>query len=385
MPAVIWRPASGVLGASLFRTPGYPTFVWLLGGNATIGLVIAAQCLMGGLLNPILTHRLASRVADARVATVATWVVAIDPATVGHDLLVATETLTTTCLLVGLLVLARCWARVRRQEAVPVSWAIGLGLLLAAGALVRPAMVTLIPTVAVLLAVGGRSRRALASAALVALVAAVPVSAWYVRNVRVADVHAFATVSDQNALDYGVTAAVVDHDGWSVLGHPDRLARLQREELATGVGGPQRTEHGLDGPKGTSAGTRLIRDHPVGAIVVAAWGLGRTVLAGGAPLFEAHLPSGVWRALSVPAKVTTTAWAVLLDVAMVVGAAVAFRDRSGRLLAVTATPIVVVLVTAFGPGEYLRFRVPVVPCIGILAGVAVSTFKDRRRAAAHRG
>ena len=375
MPSVVWRAHSGALVDSVYRTPGYPAIVWLVGGAAWLAWVIVLQCVLGGVVNVALTERLGRRLAGPRAAIVAAWIVALDPASIGHSLLVATETVATTGLLIATLLVHRLWTSLRasvpaRTVAFEASQA---GLVLGLLALIRPSMAVLLLPIAVGLAAARRSRAAVVVVAIVVGVALVPIGGWFIRNETVARTGTLARVDGQNLLDYGQAAEIVDLHGVSILDRPGVVQIRAISALPRGDASPVAPDQVDRDPARTNriwrrTGLRLLRQHPAGAVLVAGHSLVRTVVAPGTNLFRGQFSSADWKTARPVIDIVAGAWIGLFDVVVAWAVVRSIRRRRWELLAFTAGLAALVLAGQSGAELYLRFRVPVVPSLAILAG-----------------
>lgn len=125
-----------------FRPPGYPAFLafWLAIGAGTLGIRLAQVALSAW--STVLMYRLGGRVGGERVGRVAALLFAFDPVLIAFSHRLWSETLFLTLLL---LVLDRLTREPESGRWTP--WALA-GVLLGAGALVRPMLVTFLPFLA---------------------------------------------------------------------------------------------------------------------------------------------------------------------------------------------------------------------------------------------
>jgi 4-amino-4-deoxy-L-arabinose transferase-like glycosyltransferase len=163
----------------LARTPLYP--LYLAGVYAVAGVrpwvAILGQILFAaGTL--LLVHRLAARWFGPKTGCVAAALYAIDPHSIVGACALLTDTLYTFLLLASVVLFLESLETRRRVGAVAA------GLLLGAGALIRPVGLFLIPVYALVVVFAGRRALgiAVATATMVAVASALPVLPWMIRN-----------------------------------------------------------------------------------------------------------------------------------------------------------------------------------------------------------
>lgn len=381
LPSVLWAPSGAIESLSLARPPAYPLLIALAGGPDRITLVVLVQCLVGGALTPWLVHRLADRVAGARAATVAALVAILDPASMGHHLLIASETLAAALVAAALLAVHAVVAAIDDDRS-PLVPATAAGALLAALALTRPNLVVLAPAAVALVATGrwGRPRAGLAAAA-VAVVALVLVGGWVVRNDQVAGRPVLSTVAGQNLHDFGLAASATEAGDIRTVATTQEefdaalRAAAAREQMPPPIDGD--TISVATDRRWSAEGLALMRDHPRGALVVAGRAAARTAVAPSTELIAAHLPPGVRSVVDRPLRVGGVLWLVGLWGFALAGAVALGRDGRRLDLALLAGTVVLVLATSVGPWMYARFRVPVVPALAVLAGIGATQLLER--------
>lgn len=388
-----WSPDAATLDDSLLRTFGYPVFVWLASfGSLDPTLVVIAQVLLGGAVNVALTAAIARRVmgpstATATTAAVAAWIVALEPASVGHSLLVAAETLAVTALLVTTLAALRAIdASDQGDDRGTMRWCAATGALLALTAMVRPEWVFAVPIVVAVVAVG-RSRRTLRAAAALLAGSAVVLAPWSIRNATATgDPLLFSTATGQNVFVAGVAAEATDRgelivapwrSGDWMQGLEEAAARVERTHRPPDAHDVVRRD-----ARWSSVGRQLLLEHPVGHARVAAASLIRTALAPSHDLVvtaASASPGGtIDRALGVGA--------VLVLAVMYAGFArgVPVVAGRGRRAAVALVPVAAFLILTAGPHSYSRFRVMAVPAIAVTAGAGVNAAWAKRATGATR-
>lgn len=402
---------------SLYRPPAYPAFLWLssLGDPSRVLLIVLVQVLVGGLVNVALCYRLGDLVAGRAVATVAALLLAVDPVSVSHSLLIASEVLTTTFVIGGLVLIAEAQRRPRLRDRALLAAAAGgaLGL----GSLVRPVALYLIPLGIVLALVapgavaaadGERRRRPLATpaswatAGALLLGAAIPAGAWMARNQAISGRPLYSTVQGENLVLYGAGAAAAERGQIRLRYADGGTADPSINSVDPGIGpradraaaralglDPDRVPASVrlsprfaaETDRALSAeGLDLLVHHPRGIVIVGAYGGARMLLLPGASANVDQLRPSL-RVGPVRALVWAWAigWVVLVDVGAVVGAFVLRRRTSGWSLALIVVPLIYYLLASAGTFAYVRFRVPVSPLLCILAAAAVVWVDDRRR------
>jgi len=214
--------AAGAGYEGTFRPPGYPIFLafWLAIGAGTLGVRLAQVALSAW--STVLMYRLGSRFGGERVGRVAALVFAFDPVLIAFSHRLWSETLFLTLLLLVLDLLTRDpeggrWTR----------WALA-GVVLGAGALVRPMLVTFLPFLALWLAwtawlgrrTGGRLalREPLLHFGAIVVFCFAVILPWTLRNERVTGT--FVLIDSNGPFNFLVgsqqEAAFVDKDDrWS--------------------------------------------------------------------------------------------------------------------------------------------------------------------------
>lgn len=383
LPSAIWSPGDAVLTATLFRPPGYPAVLALTGGSDHVIAVVLLQCVLGAVAIVWLAHRLAGQLAGPVAAATAAWICALDPASLSHQLLVASETVAAVALLGAAVAAARTVEAVRHGVA-PWRTAALVGALAALATLTRPNLVVCLPWFALAVALPRPRRRALAAAAVVLIVGTVPVAAWVVRNDRVAGSPVLSTTFGQNVAELALAAAATDEGrlgGLSVAQEEyDRVTRAMapRVGLSPPVAGD--TASIATDRQWTREGRAILGRHPRGALVVASTGVLRAAGAPGTSLLVEHLPEPVAGPARVPLLVLGSIWVAGLWAAAAIGALELARRRRWSELALLAGTVVLVLVSAAGPWLHPRFRVPIVPLLAVLAGIGVARLLDARAA-----
>lgn len=365
LPSGLWSPAAAVASATLARTPAYPSFIWLTGGTHGDGWTVVAQCVLGGAINVWLVHRLATRAVGIRAATTAAFVCALDPASVRQASLIATETLAATGVVLVLLGAQACRGAIRAHRP---PWIAAAGTGAAAGlvALTRPNLVVLVVVGAALVAAAAPLRRTLGPAALVLAVALGAAAGWTARNDHVGHEAVLSTIGGQNLTDFGLAAVAAERGSlrWSDLDRSQlnlEINRLARTEgLSPPVDGD--TFSGATDRRWRAEGLTLLRHHPAGVATVAGQGTVRALAAPG-------VADG-------PGRVVAVGWLLAVEAAAAAGAAVLVRRRRWWDLALLAGTALTVLLASVGPWMDVRFRVPIVPMLAVLAGLGATVAVD---------
>ena len=187
---------------TLIRLPGYPLFLaacFAVFGAGNYGAVVAVQ-MVGDLAGCALLGMLAERLAGRRAGLAAIWLAALCPFTANYSVVVLAETLSVFCVVVALLAFER-WDALGRAWA----WVVVLGCALSGAVLLRPDEGILAAAILpVMLWVGLRRRglglgRRIAPVVVAALLVAIPLCLWTVRNWRV--FHVFQPLAPRYAND----------------------------------------------------------------------------------------------------------------------------------------------------------------------------------------
>lgn len=382
LPRALWSPDAAVVTSTLWRTPVYPAFLWATGGSSHLTLVALVQCLVGGALNVWLVHRLGRLLLGPTAALVAAVICAVDPAALGQTLLIATETLTTTWLLLLLLATATLLRRADAGQPLLLAAAAagGAGALLA---LTRPNLLLLIPATAALVALAGRRRPSVVAAATLLAVGLVPVGAWIARNDHVAGSPVLSTVAGQNLVDFGFAATAHDQGRigfWTT--DAQRVSRAvaslpETRGLTTPVDGD--TASVATDRAWRGEGWAALRSHPRGALTVVIATSTKTALAPGTGLLSPHLPDRAQRWLADPLRVAGAAFIVAVDLAALAGVVDLVRRRRWRDLWLLVGTLAIYLASSMGPWFSVRFRVPILPIVALLAGAGVAWARGRPR------
>lgn len=356
----------------LRRPPGYPLFVRLVFDvfGQHYAPLVATQLALS-VVTVGLVYWLAGLILARRVAVLAALLLALDPASIIFANQMLSETLFALLLTLGLGMIM-----LGRQRAEPVLLVVA-GLVLGVATLTRPVAEYLpLLLVAAFLVIGlaGRRPQSLALSAALLLGFAVPVGGWIVRNAERTGVPTLSTIDGHNMLDYRAVGALSEsgEHPWDARTELARRlsARIHPGENAAEVSRAQ-----------MSLGLKVLAEQPVGA--AKSWASGEFRLLGGPAKTEtAMLLTGRQTVSGAPLRALVLVdqlLALLLVLAAGAGMllVLARRVQHGSLWPLIATVVYLVVISG-GPEAYSRFRVPVTPCLAILAAAALA-------AAAHAG
>jgi hypothetical protein len=331
-------------GLKYAQTPGYPLFLATLSALLpdTVLAIRVAQGILAG-LGTALIYVLGERLAGRGPALAAAAIYAVDPLLVVSAGLLYAETL--AALLVTLAVLA-AW----RGGGNSLGSSGLAGLLLGALALVRPVGLILVPVVAAWTALKASRRRAAAHIGLVLAAAALVLAPWMYRNYRlqgrlapiaVAGTH-MAPVAAGDVAEEGLTVSILKKVWTDPVMVAGRTARqfLQFWELT-----PSRLT--TDDPKQRAA---LHRHDPR---------LPRAAL----------MPTGPRDLVSMVASMLEFGLALI-------GLVLLGRTRPAAALLLGAVTITYALGYALFVAK-LRYRIPILPLVFVLAGVGACALVAR--------
>ncbi len=212
---------AGVLKPTLIRLPGYPLFVaacFKVFGDANYLAVLWAQVVVD-LATCLLLAATAARIGGRRAGMWTLWLAVLCPFTANYAAVVVAECLSMFCVALAFYALER-WVTAWREDAGWVWWALLVGFALMGAVLLRPDQGLLaVAVVPAMLWVGWRvgahistqtararmghpdALQRVAPAVLAALVVALPLGFWAVRNWRV--FHVVQPISPKYANDPG--------------------------------------------------------------------------------------------------------------------------------------------------------------------------------------
>jgi 4-amino-4-deoxy-L-arabinose transferase-like glycosyltransferase len=343
------RTPFGIPHPSLWKAPLYPLWVGALYsvGGVHPGWVKGAQVLCGVAVI-VLSWLLARRLFGPRVATIAAFVVALYPMTFQFEELLYSEAIATPILL---LVLLLAWTRTPTPRRAALT-----GVALGIAMLTRPSFGTLGAAILIAWIAATGWRRGIALSAVAALVAALVIAPWTVRNHRVDG--GFVPISIQDAALYGVFNDDAAHDqvhpwAWRAVPHGS-LTILTR-----------RTSDHEFRSRLQKLARDYISDHPSSVIKAFWWnGVNRTFDVRTPPSAQYEAPHegriawvsklGAWCYLFVGLAALAGLWRL--------------RARRGLVLAVLA--LFLATAVAYTGDGGTRYRAPLEPLIAMLAVVA---------------
>jgi 4-amino-4-deoxy-L-arabinose transferase-like glycosyltransferase len=361
---------------SAFRPPLYPValaLVHLLGGGWDGGRLLGAVL---GVVTVLLVMLVATRIWGRRVALVAGTLVAVFPPLVALNASLLSESLFLP-LVLGVLLSTLEYRRTRRLR-----WAVLAGVLCGLAALTRVNGLLLVVAAAAG-TWGGRprwSRRALVAPALIALVAAVTVTPWVVRNTFA--FHRFVGISTQS----GYALAATYNRASARLHPPGRPLQTQRlaifRDLYNTGGGE--LDEGERGSRLTHSALTFAAGHPGYVAQTLLWNTLRVFdLQHDGVRYDLSFQAGYLQAIGdkrlaspvVPASVYLT---VILALAGAILEALAPRGQRAPWF-VWLFPVLMAL-PAIAVYGIPRYRSPIDPFAAMLAAVALVGLLDRLRA-----
>ena len=379
----------------LFRTPGYPAFLAACGATGPWGYGIAQafQVLLDVLL-VYLTYVLGVWLISESVGLWAAAFQAVSFVAALGSLLILSDSLFAFLMTTALLLLVR---HLRRGTWWPVALA---AVVTAAAAYVRPVGFIFVP-IAVLVLLARRGR--LANAGGFALVFAVLVIPWCIRNYVVAGYAGFSSVGEHNLLYYEATGVTAKVRGVSTLEAREDLDSLFRQRRAAlNIPANSAEAARLQG----RMGREIVLSHPGTWLVVHVKTSVNSLLPAGTGLLEilgitsgSHgtlsvlHTEGIWSAVkhyfSFGPGLAAVLWIVpelvLLAVRYLACLAYAVRQLWRQKLNWGAAGWLVVLtILAFvlvaGPAAVPRFRAPVEPLVNLGAAAGLVWLARRRSA-----
>lgn len=380
----------------LYRTPVYPALIaviYLLTGKS-VSAVIFIQIIFGSLLSASMVP-LAGRLGfSSRVGRVAGLVLAVDPLLVLTGYQLITETVFVLLLLLAFWALANFFDKEDRR------WLAGAAVLIGLASLTRP-INQFLPIILTLLFLikAGKLRFDLAwKNALIFLIISMAITySWALRNYLRTDVWTLSAIGDFNLLYYRAAGVIAEEEGLTVDEAQARLRQQMADEVEDGY---------LD-----SAGEiELMRekaltiffDYPLATLTVHAKGVVKVFANPGFNLFciiletqdigtDAHgnmvgckskdgsgLFNQVIGTLSNMnlAEKTAVALEMLILTGMYLGAVNGmwklFKAKQWFPLYFLLGPIVYFVVLSAGGESVSRFRIPFLPFLAVLMGIAFS-------------
>lgn len=344
-----------------------PLFTLVLSGASLLGIdTTLGHRLVNVLLGVALVAAiglLARELASPRVGLGAAAVAAVYPHLWINDTAIMPESLYSLLVVLALLVGYRLW----REPSLRL--AVCLGVLVALAALTRSEGILLFPFVAlpfVLLAQGADRRAKLRLGGAIAIVGAVLLAPWLVRNLTTFDEPTFMATGSGHVL------AIANCDrtyGGELVGYWDQRCSIAASPLS---------EESVVDAAARRQGLEYIRSHKADAVLVAAVRVGR-VWDVFRPLQNVELNATFERRGLWPSRLALSAYFLLLIPASY--GLWALRRRRipispivGLFVALTVTSAVSIGIT--------RYRAPADAVLPVLAAIGVDAWLGRRRSAA---
>jgi 4-amino-4-deoxy-L-arabinose transferase-like glycosyltransferase len=342
----------GILHAGAWKAPLYPAWVgfWYAIFGHHPELVRLVQVPVGATMIP-LAWLLARRLFGSRVATVAAFVVAVYPLAWQYEGLLYPESLD-VALTTALLVLTLTGTPTRRR-------AVGFGLLLGVGLLLRPTSEFMLLGLLVAWGIKVGWRRGITLTVIATVLSLLVLAPWTIRNAIV--MHGFVPVSMQDAALYGTFNSVSAHDkafpyAWRADPAPDAYLFDPRHPLPDVTLRKRLIHNALS----------YISAHPVSVLDAFFWnGLSR--------LWDIRHRS---RSLSeVPyegrSRVVTELGLDIYDVLLPLCLLGLWRVRRRRSLALGVLAMALAASIVFTVASGTRYRAPFEPLIAVLACAGV--------------
>jgi 4-amino-4-deoxy-L-arabinose transferase-like glycosyltransferase len=332
-------------GAAYAQTPGYPLFLAVLSSllpNSVLAIRLAQGILAG--LGSVLVYVLGERLAGRGPALVATAIYAVDPLLVVSAGLLYAETLGAILLMLAVSAASRAGANSVRGSALT-------GVLLGTLALVRPVGLVLVPVVAVWVALNVPLNRAAIHLSVVVTTTLLVLSPWTYHNYRVHGRLVPIAVAGTHTAP--VTTREVSRDGLTVSilktlwNDPARFAgRTARQFVQFWELTPSRLT--TDDPRRRSVLHQQDSRLPKTALV----------------------PAGPRDIVSMIASTLEFALAL-------VGLVPLWRKRPSAALLISTVTVTFALGYALFVAK-LRYRIPILPLVFLLAGVGAWHLAARR-------
>lgn len=350
------RTPFGIPHPSLWKAPLYPLWVGALYsvGGVHPGWVKAVQVLCGVAVI-VLSWMLARRLFGPRVATVVAFVVALYPMTFQFEELLYSEAIATPILLV---VLVLAWTRAPTPRRAALT-----GLALGLAMLTRPSFGTLGAAILVAWIAAAGWRRGIGLSVVAALVAALVIAPWTIRNHHVDG--GFVPISIQDAALYGVFNDEAAHDPvhpWAWRPVPRGYLQILRQPTS---------DHGFRSRLQKLA-RAYISDHPTSVFKAFWWnGLNRT--------FDLRTPPSAQYEAPFEGRIgwfsKLGAWCYLFVGLAALAGLWRHRARRGLVLAVLA--LFLATAVAYTGDGGTRYRAPLEPLIAVLAVAAFASVRIR--------
>jgi len=371
------RSSGPPLEPETIRTPAYP--VLLSGLYQIVGIrphgVVVIQIALS-LVTMLAGYRIATLLFGARAGLLTAIFLVLDPVSLYYSQVLLTETLFGAALTLSLL-----WM-VRGSRDPSFSYPCWVGLCLAVATYTRPTgyyLGLLFPVVFFIAARQSQGwRRALASAALMWLLFAVPIGAWQIHNYFSTGSAEFSQAKNQYLLIAKAAAIVAMRDGLSLEEAQHRLAEQHAESLPPDF--PRSPQAHLLESQGAFA-QAIVVAHPVLLMWTTLQGTAANLLgpsnlahlfgADNVALRKAFLQQDFVRFPLRDWVITLASWTCgsLLLVVLYAGIVALLKHRgfwNADIALLVLTGAYVILVSS-GPEAYSRFRMPVMPIFCILA------------------
>ncbi|MGC8559944.1 MAG: ArnT family glycosyltransferase [Phycisphaerae bacterium] len=337
-----------VTGMYAKRLPGYPIFiagVLLLDGGREMGILICQAILSGWMI--YLVWRIGSRM-DPMVGLLAAALTAFDPLLIGFSASYLSEIPFTAIFVFTLLVFVRLCERDRKW-----GYACAFAILFALCIYIRAEIALCIfPLLLwyIFMAISTQRRRRMVQSLVILLIIVAGMMPWWIRNWELfhSNFFRFSTlegISLYESVYHGATGGPRQSDiKWPA--YMKKLNESQRDN------------------RWTAMSFRIIEHHPIRILRLAVIKIGRT--------WSPWLHAKGFRNIRV--NVILTLWYVLEYLLAIFGVRRLWKDRSNVLLGITLVPILyLTAMHAIFLGS-VRYRVPMIPLIGILAAVGLGQF-----------
>jgi len=353
--------AFAVAGApEVQRTPGYPAFLALDGLTPfrPLLLPVLLQCLLGA-GSVLLLYRLVRAAAGERAAAAAALCLALEPLSVLYCARLWSETLFV------FLLLAAC-------AALPRS-GLGAGLLAAAAVLVRPVGLLALPPLA-FAAARTRGGWRVSGALAFLLAALAPPAAWTLRNQAVAGYARLSSVATAEMHSFRASAVVADREN-----RPPREVRAEFDLRSRAWLASLPRKEALDLMETETR--RTLAAEPLRYAKLHLLGLAGILLSPGASEWFALLgrekayEAGTMGGAALAAQIGLGI--LLLGLWSLALRGLLLRPEAAWALAPLLLSGLLMAAASFGPAGYSRFRLPLVPGLCALAGLALAGSRPR--------
>jgi 4-amino-4-deoxy-L-arabinose transferase-like glycosyltransferase len=350
----------GISHASTWKAPGYAAFLgavyWVV-GNGEVDRALIVQSLICAPLAVLAVWQLGRRLFTPRVGVVAAFVLALYPNAWQYDVRVYSEALSNPLSTLTLALLLPLIAR--PKHSVPARTLLAIGLLFGLALLIRPSAIVLVPVLLVLCWRNAGAVRGTVALAAIAVVAAVLVAPWSVRNARLDG--PWVPLSVQSAAAYGVFNDDAAHDAkhrWAWRPLPTRDRDILLTPRTDGAVYRDLTRRAID----------YVKAHP-SSVPQAFWANGVR------RLYELRAPHEVLNEVRFEGRtraVTAVGLAVYYPLALLALLSLWQCWSSGRrALVVAVVGLGLACSVAFTTDAGTRYRAPLEPLIVVLAVAAV--------------